>query len=561
MAMEKNKITIQDVSSWAILLLLFAYMFAVNYFMPLHRDDYDYSLIWGTSQHLTAWADVFQSLYNHYLTHGGRMVDFFVLDSFLLLGKQWFNPFNAFLFIMLVMLIYWHALRQITLRFNPYILSLTILFCWLGFPHFAEVTIWMTGACVYLLTAVLIFAFLLPYHFHFLKRPLFSDSRLAAWGMFGGGVLAGWTIENTAATMNFVIASLIVYSYKKQRLMNWMIAGFCGASLGFLLLITAPGNYVRYSGVKAGGIFHFTNQLATGTEMLLYVLPVLLFLLLVWRILIIEYAKKSGVCIAGQRKDHFLKDNFNITSVAILGFLLLMVLSYANDSFFSKWLGYFLYNNVAVKAGIATARLRTHFFNVMTGMEEMIIYLLAIIQLYRYLFGKLALRTSDLQNILPDIKHVQIIATCPICRYAATMLALTVFNNLIMIAAPSFPGRACFGSVVFLIIGAISLFSIPEVRSCLLDGARGKYLALLSGVIFVPWAVAVLAQHILLYKENNQRLVYVEAMVSQGITYLELEPLSLQKKLLRHVYFTELNNKVSKGGFCIFYRLKDLKVK
>ena len=176
--MKNKKITKENVISLVILVLLFIYMYALNVMMPLHRDDYEYSLIWGTLQRIAAWPDIFQSLHNHYLTHGGRMVDFFVLDSFLLVGKQWFNPFNALLFVALVVLIYWHSQRQFTARFNPYILALIITFCWFGLPDFAVVNIWMTGACVYLLTAVLIFTFLLPYHFYYLGKPLFKDSNL-----------------------------------------------------------------------------------------------------------------------------------------------------------------------------------------------------------------------------------------------------------------------------------------------------------------------------------------------------------------------------------------------
>ena len=50
-------------------------------------------------------------------------------------------------------------------------------------------------------------------------------------------------------------------------------------------------------------------------------------------------------------------------------------------------------------------------------------------------------------------------------------------------------------------------------------------------------------------------------MVNQGATYLELEPLSVKNFVLRHVYFVELNNAVSKYGFCRYYGLKDIKVR
>lgn len=70
-----------------ILAGVFLFMLALNHWMPLHRDDYEYSLVWGTSQHIDSFGDMCQSLWNHYLTHGGRMVTVFVLDFFLWAGK------------------------------------------------------------------------------------------------------------------------------------------------------------------------------------------------------------------------------------------------------------------------------------------------------------------------------------------------------------------------------------------------------------------------------------------------------------------------------------------
>ena len=157
--MQENKAySRSDFLSWGMLALLFVYMLSLNFLMPLHRDDYWYSLIWGTMDKLAVWPDVFQSMYAHYLTHGGRMTAYVVLSSFLLAGKFWFNLFNSFMYVALIVLMYWHSQRQLTWRFQPHVLLLLITFTWLGLPHFAEVTIWMAGSCTYLFTAVLILA-------------------------------------------------------------------------------------------------------------------------------------------------------------------------------------------------------------------------------------------------------------------------------------------------------------------------------------------------------------------------------------------------------------------
>ena len=45
---ENVKISKENIISLAMLLLLFLFMYALNFLMPLHRDDYEYALIWGT---------------------------------------------------------------------------------------------------------------------------------------------------------------------------------------------------------------------------------------------------------------------------------------------------------------------------------------------------------------------------------------------------------------------------------------------------------------------------------------------------------------------------------
>ncbi len=102
--MNKNKNT-----AWFILGALFVYMWLLNALMPLHRDDYEYSLIWNTTQHITSFKDIITSLQIHYLQHGGRMPSFFFQENFLLWGKEYYNPVAAMLYVFINLLIYWHA--------------------------------------------------------------------------------------------------------------------------------------------------------------------------------------------------------------------------------------------------------------------------------------------------------------------------------------------------------------------------------------------------------------------------------------------------------------------
>lgn len=549
----------QNLISWAILLIVFSYMLALNMLMPMHRDDYGYALIWGTLDKIASWPDVFQSLYNHYIDHGGRMVAYFVLDSFLFMGKQWYNPFNSFLFVALIILIYWHSQRKITLNFNPYILICIVLFSWLGLPHFAEVNLWMAGATGYLFTAVLILTFLLPYHFAFLNKNILKDNLFSIIGMFLGGIIAGWTIENTSATMSFIITCSIFYFYRKTLIQKWMLCGLLGSITGLAFLVLAPGNYVRYSGAKKPIIYHFTNLIAAGVETLFYILPIILFLLLIWRILLVHYAKNNATFLP---KPQSFSKQLTFSSILTLSVTAFMLISYINDNFFSSWLGNLLYNNIASPLGIAKPHLKERLFNVMAGFEEMTLYLLIIVQLFSYIFKRTNLCAKDTKIISKSIPTRQIMISYPAVYHTTAWIAIAIFNHFVMVASPTFPARASYGSVVFLIVGAVSVFTIPEIYDYLLNNAvRKKFLVICSISILIPMAVAVLNQYSIIFQEDKQRMSYVEKMASQGITDIEVEPISSKNRVLRHVYFVDFDNKVSKSHVCDYYKLENITLK
>lgn len=555
---SRKEMAKEEKLSWVMLALLFMYMFALNFLMPLHRDDYWYSLIWGTFDKISSWPDIFVSLYKHYFDHGGRMVAYFVLDSFLFMGKEWYNPFNSVLFVGLMILMYWYALRQITWRFRPTILLLVITFSWLGFPHFAEVNLWMAGAAGYLFTAVLILIFLLPYYFTFLGKHILDNSLGAALLMLGGGVLAGWTIENTAVTMATVTAGFVVYFYRQQILRAWMVTGLIGAVTGCVLLIAAPGNFVRAAEQQAGKkIYHLTNLIAAGAETLLYVFPIILFLMLVWRVLRTDYAKKQGAVF---NQPIGLEKKFQVLSAVTIAFICFLLLSYVNGNFFSQWLGDGLYQNVAVKLGIATDKMKEQLTNTMSGLEEMLIYLLTMAQLFRYAFAKLALRKSDIKAA-KKYSWRNIMAAYPGSYYTAAWIALALFNHFVMIASPRFPARAAFGSVVCLIIAGASVFTIPEIYRYFLETVRRKYVAFFSLLIILPMTVATLYVYSVIYVEDGRRMAYVTEMARQGVKVVEVEPISVKNRVLRHVYFVDLNNHVSKSYLSNYYGLEDIKLK
>ena len=176
---------------------IFALMYALNHLMPLHRDDYDYSMIWQTGRHIASLSDVMESLHRHYLLHGGRMAAFFFLDVFLLLGKGIFDVANALMFLVFTVLLTIHARRDERFWQEPGIFAVMGILAWLSFPHFGEVAVWKCGAAVYLWTGVIVALFLVPYNLHY-KTINKGDTPARHWligPMFALGVLAGWSVE------------------------------------------------------------------------------------------------------------------------------------------------------------------------------------------------------------------------------------------------------------------------------------------------------------------------------------------------------------------------------
>jgi hypothetical protein len=109
------------------------------------------------------------------------------------------------------------------------------------------VAIWKSGSTVYLWSAFPAALFLLFYNLQLAGTAAFK-SRLFCIPMFLLGILAGWSVENLAVTVVTLTFLICVYCYRKQQLFAWMPAGFCGAFLGFIGIVAAPGQLCALRG-------------------------------------------------------------------------------------------------------------------------------------------------------------------------------------------------------------------------------------------------------------------------------------------------------------------------
>ena len=529
-------------------------MFALNYLMPLHRDDYDYSMIWATTEHINSLADVFTSASNHYFLHGGRLFTVFCLDLFLWLGKFSFDIANAIMFVALVVLIYIHARRDLKFSAEPIFLAVTGLLAWLSFPHFGEVAIWKSGSTVYLWSAVPALIFLLPYNLKLANNFKLDDKKFFVPIIFLLGIIAGCSVENLAVTTTILTAAISFFYLKKNSMPLWMPTGFLGSLIGTIILIAAPGNYVRFDEQDKGkGIFsHIGTLIAGNAEMILYLLPVILILICAYKILKISVAKKFGIQF---RPDEI---KFGRTHFILSGGTLILIVSYFAGGIVAKFLRDTIIFLILTPLGFANEKVVERFSHVMDGFEEMAIYWLIVFLIFVALKKFLGISKKSMERVNKKISASDVLKNFPQIQFSLFLFALAIFNNFIMVAAPHFPARATFSSVAMILVGTIAILRLKPVSEKFSEQVILKFGSLLLGGFTIISALVITNN---LRAENDLRIEKVKNAAEVGEEIVTMSPIEIKNRALRHVFFSDFDNGVTKDGVCKFFGVKDIEVK
>ena len=539
-----------------VVIFIFAVMFSLNYLMPLHRDDYDYSMIWSTTEHINSLSDVFTSAINHYFLHGGRLFTVFCLDLFLWLGKFYFDVANALMFVALVVLIYFHARRDLNFSAEPIFLATTGLLAWLSFPHFGEVAIWKSGSTVYLWSAVPALIFLLPYNLKLADKFKLDDKKFFVPIIFFLGIISGCSVENLAVTLTILTAGISFYFFKKNSMPFWMPAGFFGSFIGTIILIAAPGNYVRFDEQDKGkGILsHIGTLIAGNAEMILYLLPVILLLFCAYKILKISAAKKFGVTFRPS-EIKFGRGHLIMSAV-----IFILVVSYFCGGIVSKFIRNAIIFLILSPLGFANEKVIERFSHVMDGFEEMAIYWLIVFLIYSALKKFLGISKKSMTHIDKKISASDVLKNFPQIKYSIFLFALAIFNNFLMVAAPHFPARATFSSVIMILVGTISILRLKPVREKFSEVMPQKILTFGAFAIGGFTIISALIITNALRHENDIRVEQVIHAGKIGQEIVEMKPIEIKNRALRHVFFSDFDNGVTKDGLCKFYGIKDIKV-
>lgn len=246
----RNKSNGKNISGLLFILLVLFFsglILLLNLTYPLYADDWGYTFITGSelTRKITRIADIFESQYNHYFVHGGRVIAHIIVELLLYVGGWKSDVLNSLGYIVFVLVIYKIANNQKTVNISLFfIINILIYFFQ---PAFSQTILWITGSGNYLWCGLIIVLFTYVYVKGFL-RPNKAHCIPKALIMFFAGIIAGWTNENTAFGMLVVLCLIIFYAKRKDGFVPaWMLSGILGAVIGYILMVAAPGNFVRYN--------------------------------------------------------------------------------------------------------------------------------------------------------------------------------------------------------------------------------------------------------------------------------------------------------------------------
>lgn len=305
-----EKPSIKKVLFGLVVLLSFLILYLFNRLQPLFGDDWSYSLVYGQGRRLESFSDIIIAQYHHYFEWGGRTIVHVIAQTLLLVGIFWGDLLNSIAYLLFTLVIY--TLCNTNKKLNVSLLLGINILIWFFQPAFASTLLWIVGSANYLWGTLIITSFLIPY-----IREINHTSRdnyIKVVAMFLFGIIAGWTNENMAIALITMLAILLFY-YKKEtsKIPKWAIAGLVGCIIGCVLMLKAPGNYVRYNDYISGAeysVLLFLKQFINALASFYYYCLPLLFIYVISSCLFISFGKLDN-----KRKVYFTSFLFFIGAI------------------------------------------------------------------------------------------------------------------------------------------------------------------------------------------------------------------------------------------------------
>ncbi|MBR1476972.1 MAG: hypothetical protein IJ608_03305 [Lachnospiraceae bacterium] len=239
-----------SIALMAVSLLVF---FTMNRYVPFMMDDEWYATKLYNEEPVRGLSDIVDAQIWHYNNWGGRSITHGLLQLILIAGERTADVLNTLALMLLSAVTVFAAgirLRDKNILF--FIPAAAGLICGLN-ANLKMSMCWQAGAANYLYITVFIMAFLSMYLACIGDENAFSKFADKATGnvllsilMLPLGLMAGWSNENMgpAVFVASIIAMAILIKNKKTPKL-WMILGSFASCIGSVLVILAPGNFVR----------------------------------------------------------------------------------------------------------------------------------------------------------------------------------------------------------------------------------------------------------------------------------------------------------------------------
>jgi hypothetical protein len=232
-----------------LVLVITAIVFLLlNFCTPLISDDFAYlykfgpkALLRPTNIPVKNIGDVFESQYYHYLDVNGRFFSHFLIQLFLLFGKFYFNLFNTFIFIGLIVLIFKYSKNDLRASNQKNLLIFILFSVWFCTPFFGQTMLAVTGTINYLWGSCFVVLFLFLYNREEQNNKSSSWLKLMAYFIFSFCISS--SNESVTFGLAMTLLFIFIFSFRKLKPILWvMIIGF---GLGVLAIIFSPATTVR----------------------------------------------------------------------------------------------------------------------------------------------------------------------------------------------------------------------------------------------------------------------------------------------------------------------------
>lgn len=213
-----------------LLILAFFFFFCYASFLyPMVGDDFILRYAFYTDSLIESVGDAFVSQIYAWQEWSGRVVTFFLIQTFLLFERCWYVAANTLAYglscIMLTRLIS----KENFIR-NCLLISSSF---WVLMPSPNSTMFWLSGSFNYMWSSFFSLVFL---------TLLFSGNKKCQMFAIPLGIIAGNCQETTALAISAALVAYAIFSPRKSTLFYVCLASYV---IGFFLNATAPGNYVR----------------------------------------------------------------------------------------------------------------------------------------------------------------------------------------------------------------------------------------------------------------------------------------------------------------------------